>query len=430
MTTSFGLDFGTTNTVIARCLPDGGAAPIPFAYDGATLAAIRSVLCFWLVDTRSRKEVRREAGPWAIEHFLDDPGDCRFLQSLKTFAASPGFEGTLVYNRRYGFEDLMGALLRGILAHAPDDATLPEPLVVGRPVAFAGHAPDPDLAHERYRAALAGFGVKEIRFVYEPVGAAFFFAQRLTRDANVLVADFGGGTSDFSIMRFERTGNRLRSRALAWSGVGIAGDTFDFRIIDNLIAPRLGKHSSYRSMGKVLPMPRRYYDSFARWSELSIMKTTEAFRDLKRVQRMSLEPDLIQDFVDLIEADLGFAIYRAVSDTKEALSAQESATFTFKADAIDMQAEVARTDFENWIADDLSKIAATVDVAMQRAELRTDGIDKVFLTGGSSFVPAVRRLFADRFGADKVETGEELVSVATGLALIGERDDIDQWCVA
>ncbi len=430
---SLGLDFGTTNTVVA--LPtasnegSGGASPLVFEHNNQSLSAFRSVLCFWHDESIPKSPVESDAGPWAIDHFIENPGDCRFLQSLKSFAASPLFAETRIYGQRYSFEDLLAAFLNLVRERAGTQmARLPRRLIVGRPVEFTGSKPDAALALSRYRAALAKFGAEDVRFVYEPVAAAFFFAQRLTADATVLVADFGGGTSDFSIMRFEVDGKNLRTHALASSGVGVAGDTFDFHIIDKLISPEIGKGSTYKSMSAELTLPNRFFTAFARWSELSILKTSRDFRELKKLLRSSNEPERLQTFIDLVEDDLGYALYKAVSDAKARLSDSEQTAFEFATESVDLRFIIERKDFETWIAGDLQKMSKAVDIAMQRAGLQTNEIDKVFLTGGSSFVPAVRRMFEERFGAGKIETGDELVSIAHGLALIGESDDIDRWC--
>ncbi len=128
-------------------------------------------------------------------------------------------------------------------------------IAIGRPVRFAGANPNEPLAIERYQAGLGQVGISDPRYVYEPVGAAFAFARTLTRDATVLVADFGGGTSDFSIMRFSRHAGVLKAEPLGHSGLGVAGDTFDFphRGTRGGPAPRQG--GRYRSFGKVLPCP-------------------------------------------------------------------------------------------------------------------------------------------------------------------------------
>src|SRR6185503_7656814 len=191
----------------------------------------------------------------------------------------------------------------------------------------------------RYRAALAPFGFETIRQVYEPVAAAFFYAQGLDDSATVLVADFGGGTTDYSIIAFDRQqgGRGLRARALGHSGVGIAGDRFDYRIIDHVVLPRLGKGTTYRSMGRSLELPRSCFASFAQWHELSVMKTSRAFRDLKDVSRFSDAPELVGRFIRLVESEQGYTLYRAVSDVKEALSRAESAPFRFEGPGFTME---------------------------------------------------------------------------------------------
>jgi hypothetical chaperone protein len=425
MPRSLGLDFGTTNTVLAQADADGHVTPIPFAFQDASLSALRSALCFW---HDSRDGTAMEAGPWAIAHYLDDPGDRRFIQSLKTFAANPSFSGTVIYGKSHRFEDLLAAYFGRLLEHAGTRLeTRPRRLVVGRPVRFAGGTPDAGLARERYEAALRRFGFDEIRFVYEPVAAAFFFAQRLEQDATVLVADFGGGTTDYSVMRFERVNGAIRAKPLSHSGVGIAGDSFDYRIIDHVVSPQLGKGTFYRSMGKTLEMPKSYYANFARWNLLSIMKTTKEFRDLKQLVRFSLDPKLLEQFVALIESEQGYSLYRAVSKTKEALSSVEETAFEFAVPGTRIKATVTRRAFEDWIEGDLHRIERALDEALAKAKVDAGQIDKVFLTGGTSFVPAVRRLFEDRFGAARIEAGDEHVSIAKGLALIGEQDDIAPW---
>ncbi len=429
MTSSLGLDFGTTNTVVALPGKTGGAAPVVFEHNRQDFSAFRSVLSFWTDESLPKSPIESDAGPWAIEHFIENPGDCRFLQSLKSFAASPLFSETRIYGQRFTFEALMAKFLSLVQARAGAQIEqLPQRLVVGRPVEFAGSAPDPKLALERYRTALGRFGAQDIRFVYEPVAAAFFFAQRLKQDATVLVADFGGGTSDFSLMRFEVNGKNLTTHALASSGVGVAGDTFDFHIIDKLISPSLGKGTTYSSGSQNLLLPNRFFTAFARWSELSVLKTSRDFRELKKLLRSSNAPERLENFIDLVEGDQGYALYRAVSEAKARLSSSDQTDLSFTWEDVDLGYRLQRQDFETWIEGDLRKMSGAVDTAMQRASLKNVEVDKVFLTGGSSFVPAVRRMFEERFGAEKIETGDELVSIAHGLALIGESDDIERWC--
>lgn len=422
---TIGVDFGTTNTVVSMTHGDDQARLIRFAIDNRELFAFRSALSFHSV----QGERIVEAGPWAIEAYLEEPLETRFIQSFKTFAASAAFTETRILDKRYQFEDLLAAFLLRLREHAGGQMNdLPPRIIVGRPVTFAGSSPNESLALTRYEAAFQRLGFSDIRYAYEPVGAAFFFARQLKQNATVLVADFGGGTSDFSLVRFERgVDGTLRSTPLSRSGVGLAGDAFDYRIIDQLVSPELGKGSEYRSFSNKLPIPQRYYAAFARWDQLALLRASKDMRDIRALERTAVEPDKIAGLIEVLDGNHGYALYRSVSALKEALSSQDEATFRFEAGSVRIEKNVARTDFEGWIAPELSAIEAAVGEALERAGLTEDGVDRVFLTGGSSFVPAVREIFLRRFGAAKIESGGEFESIASGLALIGREADLDLW---
>ncbi len=428
---SIGVDFGTSNTVVALSTGDGRVEAVRFDHGGQMRSVYVSALCFWEERPGAGLHPRAEGGPWAIEQFLEGRTIHRFIQSFKTFAASSAFNTTQIFRQRYKFEDLLAAFLRTLARHAGDGFDLGAPtIMVGRPVRFAGGNPDDALAMQRYRAAFDRLGAGHARYVYEPVGAAFSFARQLERDATVLVADFGGGTSDFSIMRFFRSAGGLRAEPLGHAGIGIAGDTFDYRIVDHIVSPRLGKGSSYRSFDKVLPIPNHYYSNLARWHQLAMMKGNGDLRELQQLARTALNPDPLQDFITIVDLDLGFSLYRAVSDTKVALSTCDSVDFRFQREGIDIGATVTRDDFEGWIAEDIARLDATVDEVLVKAGISAQDVEMVFLTGGTSFVPAVQRLFAERFGGERVRSADQFEAIANGLALIGHTSDPDRWTVA
>ena len=427
MAQALGFDFGTTNTVMA--LADGSSTrSLAFTSAVGTADSMRTALSFMKDPLAGASALKVEAGHAAIRQFIDHPGECRFLQSIKTFAASALFQGTLIFAKRQTFEDLMEIFLRRLKVYAddswPSDITR---VVTGRPVHFAGANPDPALATERYNEALTRFGFPEIHFVYEPVAAAFYFAQNLKADATVLVADFGGGTTDYSIIRFETSAGKLSATPIGHSGVGVAGDHFDYRMIDQIVAPQIGKGSLFRSFDKTLEVPASWYANFGRWNQLSIFKTSREFAALKKLVRDSLEPDKLEIFVDLVDHDEGYPLYQAVSATKIALSSADEAAFDFAPLGRGGHKTIRRSDFEGWIASDLARIEGALDDVLEKTKTSPAHIDKIFLTGGTSAGPAVRRIFTARFDRDRIESGGELLSIAHGLALIGERDDIKEW---
>lgn len=221
--TALGLDFGTTNTVAA--LSGGGDESQLICFDGedSTGEIFRSALCFW-EEGSGPNGIASEAGPWAIAEFLQSPLDSRFVQSFKTVAASSIFERAQIFGRAFRFEDFGRLFLQKLRDHAGGQlAGLPPRIIVGRPVEYAGPRPDPALARQRYDLMFEQWG-SEIHYVYEPLGAAFSFASRLDRPTTLLVADFGGGTTDFSVVHVAEPGSSRRCQPLASSGVGIAGD--------------------------------------------------------------------------------------------------------------------------------------------------------------------------------------------------------------
>lgn len=424
--TALGLDFGTTNTVVALGSGNGESRLVAFAGEEATGEVFRSALCFW-EEERGWNGIAHEAGPWAIAEYLQSPLDSRFVQSFKSVAASPLFERAQIFARAFRFEDLGRLFLQKLVAHAGGQLeTLPPRVIVGRPVEYAGARADPALARQRYDRMLESWGV-ELHYVYEPLGAAFSYASRLDRPATLLVADFGGGTTDFSVVRVAEPGAARRCIPLASSGVGIAGDRFDQRIVDRLVLPLLGKGGSYRSFGKVLEIPGGYFTEFADWSRLALMRNRRTLDELRKLQRDAIDPAPIGRMIALIEHEQGFPLYDAVGRVKRALSSADEAEFRFAGGGVEIAAAVRRADFERWIGEDLRRIEAAMDAALAKAGLEAAAIDRVFLTGGSSLIPAIRALFERRFGADRIATGGELTSIAHGLALIGDEPGLAEW---
>ena len=391
---TIGVDFGTTNSVVARVGADG--------------TVFRSILCF------QGSPTRHVAGPAAADAYLDDPGACRLMMSMKTHLAQAALRDTLVFGRRLELEQLVGIFLGHLLRQA--GVAPGSRVVAGRPVRFAGERPDEALAEARLRAAFAQAGITDLALVPEPEAAGHRFAQRLSRPATVLVGDFGGGTSDFSVLRFTPG---ARAQALGHAGIGIAGDDFDAAIMRHAVAPLLGQDGHYRVMEQALPVPVAFFAGFTRWHRLAQMRSPRQLRDIAEVARLSDVPGPLAALIRLIEDEQGLALYRAVADAKAALSGAEETRLSFIHDDFHLERRITRAEFETWIARDVLRIGATVDQALAAAACADSMIDHVFLTGGSAYVPAVRRIFETRFGLDRLAGGGEFTSVAEGLALMG-----------
>jgi len=172
-----------------------------------------------------------------------------------------------------------------------------------------------------------------------------------------------------------------------------------------------------RSLGKILTVPGWVYIKLERWHHLSLLRGREVLEMLRGVHAQSLEPEKIAALIHFIKEDLGFHLHRAVQKVKNDLSIASVGKFQFSDGFVDLDATVERASFEEWISDELGQIERCVDALLASSGVLAKDVDMVFLTGGSSFVPAVRRIFETRFGAKRIRGGNEFTSVARGLAL-------------
>lgn len=428
----FGIDFGTTNSAVAMLQPGRNLQLALFSFRGEEMAACRSMLYFEQSKTAGgQRRVHGWSGMEAIERYLDAEEKGRLIQSLKSHLSSRSLTGTEVFGRRHRLEELVTRIISDLRKRAEEQFMQPvRRATVGRPVRFLGaeSEEEDDLAVSRLREAFMAAGFEEVEFELEPVGAAFAYEATLDRDELILIGDFGGGTSDFSLLRVG-PGVRRRGRRpedlLGNTGVGLAGDAFDARIVRRLVSPALGSNSEARSLNKILPaVPAWIYAHLEHWHYLSFLRTNNVREILKSARLRALEPEKIEALIAVIEGDLGYLLHQSVQKVKYALSQKESAEFAFRdgtpgASTVEFRIPVTRAQFESWIADDLAAIEHSVDALLRSAGLESREVDRVFLTGGTSFVPAVRRIFIDRFGLDRIRGGNEFTSVAQGLALSG-----------
>jgi len=412
-----GLDFGTTNSAIAVAQQDKEARLAQFGDN----TSFRSILYFPHRDRSSAVKPETKAGPEAISSYLEADTKGRLILSIKSYLASRLFTSTQINGRYYTLEDLIAIILRRLrMAVVEQFGVEPNSVVLGRPVRFAGAEIDADekLALERLKSAAERAGFSEITFELEPVAAAYQYETQLDHDELVLIGDFGGGTSDFTLAELGPS-RKLEGRnpVIGTSGVPIAGDTFDSRIMMRLVAPKLGLGSHYVSLSKELPVPVWLYSQLSSWHRTFLLKEPKTMAVLREVKNQASEPDKVAALIHIINENLGYALYRAVEQTKVQLTDSEEAEVIFGHASVHITDKLERWRFESWIQADIQNIASCVRTLFTQHNVNYSDIGSVFLTGGSSFVPYVRRFFARTFGSDKLRGGEELTTVAKGLAL-------------
>ncbi len=422
---SIGIDFGTTNSSVAIAHASGDVELAHFSEIGTPTDSYRSLLYLERVKEGGVNALKSWSGPAGIEQYLSSDGNGRLMQSLKSFLSSRSLQTTEVFGRRHTLISLIARILRDLRQQAEEQFGIKiNAAVVGRPVQFVAAESEDDnkYAENRLREAFREAGFESIEFELEPVAAARYYESTLDRDQLILIGDFGGGTSDFSLLRVGptiRRRGRTANDLLGNAGVGLAGDAFDAKIVRHLVAPALGAGSQMRSLNKLLTVPGWVYSKLERWHYLSFLKARDTMEMLRGVQGHALEPAKIKALIHLIKEDLGFRLHRAVQAAKCDLSSHPEAMFKFADGIVDIETELQRSVFEGWIAEELEQIQTCVDSLITSSGTQCAEVDAVFLTGGSSFVPAVRRIFETRFGRDKLRAGNEFTSVAHGLALKG-----------
>lgn len=418
-----GIDFGTTNSSLAAADVHGNVTLVDFPWADVRTESFRSLLYLERWKEATRSTIKSWGGPFGIERYLQADDKGRLIQSLKSFLSSHSLISTEIFGRQFRLEELIARILREIRLAA--EAKLGKPIhkaVAGRPVRFVGaeSEADDEFAEARLRTAFLKAGFENVIFELEPVGAACHYESTLDHDELIMIGDFGGGTSDFSLLRVGPSRRKHLSgghQVLGNEGVAIAGDAFDAKIVRHLVSPALGAGTMLNSHGKILPVPNWVYFKLERWHHLSFLKSRETLTMLKSVANQAMAPEQIRALLWLIEHDLGYPLHQAVQHVKAKLSSEEKAEFFFADGDVELREQVSRARFESWIKEELTAIEAGVDQLLKSTGASPVQVDKVFLTGGSSFVPAVRRIFTSRFGEAKIETGGEFTSVARGLAL-------------
>jgi hypothetical chaperone protein len=422
--TVVGLDFGTTNSAIAVAERKEGAVLATFKDGARSTTSYRSILYFPTSERGLKREaVKALGGPDAINAYLEADTKGRLIVSIKSYLASDLFTSTGIYGRRYLLEELISIVLRNLRSAVIEQFDSPaRTAVIGRPVHFAGATGDDGeaLALRRLKAAAELAGFEEIVFELEPIAAAYQYERQLDHDELVLIGDFGGGTSDFTLMHLgpgRRISGNPRAGVLGTDGLPIAGDAFDSTIMMHVVAPMLGMRSHYVSLGKKLSVPIWIYSQLSSWHQMSFLKDPKTMNVLRQVKNQAEERKKIEALIYIISDNLGYELYRAVEQTKLELTKKETTTFLFEETLVNIEELVERWQFESWIQEHVDSIDSCVTRLLATCNVSAADVDSVFLTGGSSLVPLVRRMFGNKFGSDRLRSGEELTTVAKGLAL-------------
>ncbi|AYL95410.1 Hsp70 family protein [Mucilaginibacter celer] len=412
----YGIDFGTTNSALV-------------IYNEETNQIHSTIiipsLIYFYQQSGPGNTPNYVVGEAAISAYLEDDMKGRFIKSVKQILPRSSFTETRIQNKKYNASDLVAIILKELKGRA-DQLTGQDcrKAVIGRPVFFDDDDVKKDtLAQTRLNKAAELAGFEEIRFQFEPIGAAFAYEKSLLKKENVLVADLGGGTTDFTYLMLdpERAGLKDRQRdILANGGIYIGGDSFDSAFMWEKGTPYFGKNTQYEATpGKVLTVPKSLFANICSWEQMNFFNSLRIQRDIEDYYYFSGNDPQFKNLITLIENNLGYSVFQSIEETKITLTTEDKAPFSYQKMDITIDEAISLADYEQIIAKDVDRIASYLDDFMQRNNIKPEHIDSLFLTGGTSMVGSIQKLFKNRFPDVKLNSGDNFKSVATGLAYSG-----------
>ncbi|MFC3695079.1 Hsp70 family protein [Chenggangzhangella methanolivorans] len=411
--TACGLDFGTSNTTLG--VVEGGR-PALVRLEGEE-RTIPSAIFF-------APSAAAKVGRAAMSAYLDGEAG-RLMRSLKSVLGTGLIdEATQVGRERVKFRDVIARYLAIVKRRAEAEAGREIDAVAhGRPVHFVdGDEAADQRAEDTLREIALSVGFREVSFQFEPVAAALDYEREVSGEELALIADIGGGTSDFSVIRLgpDRSGREDRKGdILANEGVRVGGVDFDRRLSLGSVMPLLGLGSPMKR--RELEAPSVYFHDLATWSSINRLYDGRALRQIREVRREAARPELIDRLIRVVEDERGHGLAAAVEAAKIRLSDGEETEVALGYAEQGLVAPIRRAAFERHTAALGEKIAERIRRCLAAAGLKPESIDAVFLTGGSTRVPHVRAAILGEVPAARVVEGDIFGAVGTGLTIEAAR---------
>lgn len=406
-----GLDFGTSNTTLG--LAGGANGPRLAPLEGAA-DTLPSAIFY------ARTGAEPAVGRAAMAAYVGGQ-DGRLMRSLKAVLGSSLIdETTAVGRRRLGFRAVIADFLAAVKARGEAAAGAPlERVVLGRPVHFVDGDPEGDAKAQAALdeiAAEVGFSTRAFQF--EPIAAALDYERQVRAEELALIADIGGGTSDFSIVRLSPARQSAVERAddiLANEGVRIGGTDFDRGLSLARIMPLLGFGAPLKRAG--LSMPAALYQDLATWSAINRLYDGRTQRMVRDLERDAREPEKVGRLARVLSEERGHALALAAEAAKIAVAQEGETVLDLSLVEAGLSVGVSHADL---VADTgllAERIAARIGACLQAAGVTADAIDAVFLTGGSTRLAHVRAAILATLPHAKVAEGDTFGSVGLGLAI-------------
>ena len=403
-----GLDFGTSNSVIT--LTDKESGKEIFTYND------KSILYF-----PRTNEFVYYVGKEAQNKYVEEQMQGRLLKSVKTLLNQERFLFTWICGKKVTPEQLCMFIIRHLKEKAEAFlGTEINSVVLGRPAIFSEDPKREQLAVKRLTQAARDAGFKQVVLQMEPIAAAFHYEATIADEENVLVADFGGGTSDFTIMKLsaeKRLNKDRHNDILAYDGAYIGGDTLDFEILWDKITPHLGRGVTYKSYNKELLLPISIYHDLKNWERAFMLKESKMRRSLNNYYIDSGNNPLINNLRVLIDKNYTYSLFRCIEQSKMNLSKEDITSILFEKEDLKIEDAMSLSEFGQIIEKETKEVEQRIVALMDRVNMTADDIHTVFITGGTSYAIPIRNVLNKIFDSSKICYGDAFTSVAHGLSL-------------
>lgn len=407
------IDFGTSNSLVGAWFDGRRIEALPLDPVATDPTLMRTLLYFPHSDFCYY-------GAHAIQKYLENEMEGRFFRSFKSHLPNRSYLGTYLDNRVLTLENLIGIFLLELKKRA--EAALGQPVdsaVIGKPARYSMDPIEDEFALHRMKKAAEFAGFKNFEFVPEPLAAAFDFKRGLRQEKIVLIGDFGGGTSDFTLIRIGPEAFK-KEHVLGLDGCALAGDALDSLFMSQKLSQFFGSQARYKvSMGRnILTMPPPIMTRLNHPAHIVHLKEKETFEFIRQVQRGALgdaDRKSIERLLIMVEDNQIFSFFEHIEKTKRELSSKDQSVFGFDYPGLEVETNIEREDFQKWAEIPKEKIFSALDGCLTQGQVSPEQVDLVCLTGGSAQVPLIRAEFEKRFGAEKLQTQSHFHSVLSGL---------------
>jgi hypothetical chaperone protein len=414
----YAIDFGTSNSLLSYVSDLGVIVPVPLNVDEKYI--LRSLLF-------TSEQNKWFFGEDAIEQYIEHDGEGRFFRSLKKFLPEPTYNGTEVHNKKLSISELIATFLREMRERADKfTGKKIEKVILGRPALYSSDQNHDQLAEDRMKQAAILAGFKEIIFCPEPLAAGLDFDKSNSKEKIVLVADFGGGTSDFTLMKLH-SGQYSQDDILGISGIFKAGDALDGEMMLRFVSKNFGSDFEYKMPigNNTLRFPRNLLKKICSPAHITHLRERDTWEFLQQIQKFSLDEvhkKKLDQLFALVEYQLGFPIFDQMEKSKIEICSNgtDPHLFKFKHFGVDIQQDIGLDLYNEKMNPVVNAIIGSMMDVFSQAGLKPEDVDEVCLTGGTAQFNLIQHELENIFGHKKLIEHNIYQSVVGGLAQFGQ----------